>query len=175
MEFQVLGFAPDGPTLDLDWRAFSYAGKFVMSNTGKAVLRDGEIVAAASFNADRQTEDRAWIRYLTVREDRRGEGLGPKLARSVIERLRERGYATVRMAVNNPVAYRAGYRAGFSFTGEETGLAELVLEYPGEADEAAYLAGLDRFAGRDLPSGQAELLERWRVAGHPPEPVNGTP
>lgn len=174
MEFQVLGFPPDGPTLDLDWRAFSYAGKFVMSHTGKAVLRDDEILAAAAFDGDRQAEDRAWIRHLTVRADRRGEALGPTLARSVITVLRDRGYDTVRMAVNNPIAYRAGYRAGFQFTGAETGLAELVLEFPGTG-EATYLAGLDRFADRDLPAEQAELLASWRADGDPPAPVNGIP
>ncbi|MFB6110619.1 MAG: GNAT family N-acetyltransferase [Halodesulfurarchaeum sp.] len=175
MEFQVLGFPPDGPTLDLDWRSFSYAGKFGMGTTGKAVLRDGEIVAAAAFNADREDEARSWIRYLSVREDRQGEGLGPTLARSVVETLRERGYATVRIAVNNPIAYRALYRAGFRFTGEETGLAELVLEFPGDGYEGTYMDGLDRFAERDLPPEHAELLAEWRADGTPPEPVNGIP
>ncbi|ERH03826.1 MAG: hypothetical protein J07HR59_00951, partial [Halorubrum sp. J07HR59] len=37
MEFTVLGWPPEAPTLRLDFRTFAYAGKFVMSTTGKAV------------------------------------------------------------------------------------------------------------------------------------------
>ncbi|MDZ7746067.1 MAG: hypothetical protein U5K28_05970 [Halobacteriales archaeon] len=42
MEFETLGDATGGPKLRLNWRRFSYAGKFVMTNTGKAIFRDGE-------------------------------------------------------------------------------------------------------------------------------------
>ena len=42
MEYVLLGWPPDGPTLRLDHRRFAYAGKFVMSTTGKAVVRRAE-------------------------------------------------------------------------------------------------------------------------------------
>lgn len=45
MRYAVLGDHHDGPTLLLDWEAFSYAGKFVMSNTGKAVAYEGAPLA----------------------------------------------------------------------------------------------------------------------------------
>ena len=41
MRFELVGWPADGPKLALDYRAFSYAGKFVMSNTGKAVALAG--------------------------------------------------------------------------------------------------------------------------------------
>jgi len=73
-----------------------------------------------------------WLRYLTVRRDCRASGrrLGPRLALFITNRAAGRGYDRVRIAVNNVFAYRALYRAGFAYTGRETGLAELVLERP---------------------------------------------
>jgi len=147
MEFALLGWPDDGPTLRLDYREFAYAGKFVMSNTGKAVAREeGEVVAALSFNADRTDDDRGWIRYVTVRGDRRGEGVGPRLVAFATDRLHER-FEAVRIAVNNPYAYEALHKAGFGWTGAETGMAELVLEHPGDPDR--YADGLARYAERD--------------------------
>ncbi|PSP48205.1 GNAT family N-acetyltransferase, partial [Halobacteriales archaeon QH_7_69_31] len=172
MERRVLGWPPDGPTLRLDHRRFSYAGKFVMTTTGKAVLRDPSagsdreyddaVVAAVAFDADRTDPDTLWLRYVTVCDDRRGEGLGPRLCAFVVERAADRGYDRARIAVNNPFAYEALYRAGFGFTGRETGLAELVLERPTDAPAgrpaAAYREGLDRFRERDLPEAAAAFL-----------------
>ncbi len=176
MEYEVLGFPPDGPALTLDWRTFSYAGKFEMTNTGKAVLRDeGEIVAAAAFNSDREHPDRGWIRYLTVKTDRQGEGLGPHLAKKVTETLLDQSHDRVTIAVNNPIAYRALYKAGYQFTGRETGIAELVLEFPRPIDPVTYRAGLELFAERDLPDRETNLVEAWLEEGTPPVPLNGTP
>lgn len=176
MEYVVLGMPADGPTLTLDWETFSYAGKFEMSSTGKAVLCDqNEIVAAAAFNEDRATENHAWIRYLTVRSDRQGEGLGSQLATSVTKTLIDRGYEQVTIAVNNPRAYRALYKAGFHFTGRETGIAELVLKFPGPRPPAAYREGLERFAERDLPGNDERLVGVWLENGTPPQTVNGIP
>jgi len=129
MECILLGWPPDGPTLSLDHERFAYAGKFVMSATGKAVAREDGTVGAVAFSADRTDETCLRLRYVTVRDDRRGEGIGPRLLRFVSERAREHGYESVRIAVNNPFAYEACSRAGFAFTGQETGLAELVLDY----------------------------------------------
>ncbi|WP_459192963.1 GNAT family N-acetyltransferase [Halosimplex sp. J119] len=218
MEYVLLGWPADGPTFTLDYREFSYAGKFVMSNTGKALVRDpaeradetdgesdeeatpgppvtadgdaaDDVVAAAAFNEDRTDAGTCWIRYVTVREDRRGDGIGPRLAAFVAERARSRGYDRARIAVNNPFAYQALYRAGFRFTGEETGVAELVLDRPlGEPDEegegdgsddsrATYQAGLDVYRQRDddpdapkLSEEERTFLEEKRDAD-PPDPI----
>ena len=202
METVLLGWPPDGPTLRLDYRQFSYAGKFVMSTTGKAVVRatdethtadgsraedptrgevpsetdgfDDDVLAAVALNADRTDPETLWLRYVTVRADRRGEGLGPKLCRFVAERATDRGYERVAIAVNNPFAYEALYRAGFAFTGRETGLAELVLARPAaraaeDRSLETYQEGFDRYRGRDLSSAERAFLERKRGAV-PPEP-----
>jgi GNAT superfamily N-acetyltransferase len=201
MDFALLGWPPDGPTLRLDYRRFAYAGKFVVGSTGKAVARapaaaggdagddgpppdpdhdsnaavdadfDDDVLAAASFSADRTDPDRLCIRYVTVRSDRRGEGLGSHLLAFVAARADDRGYDRVRIAVNNPAAYRAAHRAGFAFTGSETGLAELVCERPAARpaprDADAYRDGLDRYRGRDLDDETgARLADAW-AAGPP--------
>ncbi|ELZ27433.1 N-acetyltransferase GCN5 [Halosimplex carlsbadense 2-9-1] len=207
MEYVLLGWPEAGPTLTLDWQRFSYAGKFVMSNTGKAVVRTGEVagppvtddgdaaadvVAAAAFNEDRTDSSVCWIRYITVREDRRGDGIGPDLAAFVAARARDRGYDRARIAVNNPFAYQALYRAGFAFTGEETGVAELVLDRPlGEGSGATdagrpaadrsrstYQAGLDIYReraetddGPGLSADEREFLVEKGNSG-PPGPVD---
>ncbi|AGB36870.1 GNAT family N-acetyltransferase [Natronococcus occultus] len=169
MEYELLGWPPDGPKLRLDHERFSYAGKFVMTNTGKAVARDGDdLVAAIAFNEDRTDEATLWLRYVTVAGDRRGEGIGPELVGLVRDRATERGYDRLRIAVNNPFAYEALYRAGFGYTGERTGIAELVLEYP--ADEARdgrsrgerYRGGLAEFRERDLSTEEEAFLEARR-------------
>ena len=202
MEYVVLGWPPDGPTLRLHYERFSYAGKFVMTNTGKAaVLADdtgvdgasqegaGErpqervatdekgyatnVLGAASFNADRTDEGTLWLRYVTVREDRRGEGLGARLCRFVTERGRERGYEGVRIAVNNPFAYEALYKAGFGFTGDRTGLAELVLSTDASRGAERYQEGLDAYRDRDLEpnEGVADFLAE-REGASPPTVVD---
>jgi len=246
MQFAVLGWPEDGPTLRLDFRRFRYAGKFVMSNTGKAVLRepgggdgrpgetdpdaapaadraaaaeaadanpspdpgtstgpgaceaaesdpdagesrgtgtgprtaagggidpatfDDGVLAAAAFNEDRTDPGVLWLRYVTVRDDRRGEGLGPALAARVAARAEDRGYCRLRIAVNNPFAYHALYKAGFVYTGRETGLAELVLERPGPRDAATYQCGLDVFRQRDRSAEEAAFLADREGAEPPP-------
>ncbi|WP_231185041.1 GNAT family N-acetyltransferase [Haladaptatus sp. DYF46] len=170
MEYAVLGWPDDGPKLRLDYERFSYAGKFVMSNTGKAVARasrpeerpsvdfgDESVVAATAFNVDRTDDGTVWIRYVTVHADRRGEGIGSELARFTTERVHDRGFSRVKIAVNNPYAYQALYRAGFGFTGEETGLAELVLKHP-KPDEERYQDGLNHYRERDLSPGEEAFL-----------------
>ncbi|WP_276252945.1 GNAT family N-acetyltransferase [Halomontanus rarus] len=196
---ETLGWPPDGPTLRLDYRRFSYAGKFVMSNTGKAVVRAGEsesieeetietdgtdgdfetdILAAIAFNEDRTDPDALWLRYVTVRADRRGNGIGPRLVRHVRDRALERGYDRLRIAVNNPYAYEALSRVGFEYTGETTGIAELLLEYPGAAKlrdddlgtrEERYRRGLEAFleADRELTGEEVSFLEAKLARGPP--------
>ena len=186
MEWRLLGWPPDGPTLRLDHRRFSYAGKFVMTATGKAVLwdptaasdreYDDAVLTAVAFNADRTAPETLWLRYVTVRDDRRGDGLGPRLCVFVVERAADRGYDRAHIAVNNPFAYEALYRAGFGFTGRETGLAELLLERPTDAPAdrpaADYREGLDRFRERDLPEAAAAFLKsRPPATAEPPAPV----
>ena len=157
MEYTVLGWPEDGPTLRLDYRRFSYAGKFVMSSTGKAVAReDDTILAACAFNEDRTDPDTLWLRYITVRHDHRREGIGPRLAAFTTDHAHERGYIRVTIAVNNPFAYHALHKAGFGFTGERTGIAELVLEHP--SDRTRYHEGLDVFRERDLSEEERAFL-----------------
>jgi GNAT superfamily N-acetyltransferase len=171
-ELELLGWPEDGPTLDLDHEAFSYAGKFVMSSTGKAVARaDGEVVGAVAFNGDRTDPGVLWIRYVTVRADRRGEGVGPRLAGFVVDAAADRGYDRVRIAVNNPFAFEALAKAGFRYTGDRTGLAELVLERPAdgvaEPDPDRYRAALDAFAERDLAAEERAFVAEKRSTGPP--------
>lgn len=185
MEYELLEWPPDGPKLRLDHERFSYAGKFVMTNTGKAVARaeDGRIVAAIAFNEDRTDSDTLWLRYVTVERERRGEGIGPRLCRLVRDRAVERGYDRLRIAVNNPFAYEALYRTGFVYTGETTGIAELILEYPSpnsdpDPDSFAddnmnrtarerYQAGLEEYRARDLSADEEAFLESRRGSEPP--------
>ena len=172
MEYVVLGWPPDGPTLRLDHEVFSYAGKFVMSNTGKAVARDdGEVVAAVAFNEDRTDPTTLWLRYVTARDDRRGTGLGPRLARVAVAAGGEQGYNRANIAVNNPFAYQALWKAGFGFTGEETGIAEVVLSTDPDRAAATYQAGLDVFRERDLTDPEREFLAA-RADADPPAVVD---
>lgn len=180
MEFVVLGWPPDGPTLRLDYRRFAYAGKFVVGATGKAVVRDGtesegeyadHIRAAASFSPDRTDSDCLVVRYVTVRDDRQHDGLGSRLLAFVAAQAADHGYDRVRIAVNNPAAYVAASRAGFAFTGRETGLAELVCERPADApatrDLDTYRDGLARYRDRDLDPAARERLDEKATAGLP--------
>jgi len=180
VEFELLGFRDAGPTLVLDHERFAYAGNFRRSATGKAVARDqeatagsdehgsgGGVVGATAFDADRAHPDRAKIRYVTVRSDRQGERIGPRLLRFTAEQLCER-FGAVAIAVNNPAAYLACYRAGFVSTGRETGIAELRMRYaPGEASVAAYREGWSVFEEQNLPDRQRSVLER-HADGEPP-------
>lgn len=196
MTFAVLGWPDDGPTLSLDHERFSYAGKFVMSSTGKAVLLsdadatitddklddDSEaVLAAVAFNEDRTDADTLWLRYVTVRADRRGEGLGPQLLRRIVDRATNRGYERVRIAVNNPFAYEAAWKAGFGYAGEQTGIAELVMEHPPasalarhDADDRVgqYRDGLREYRGRDVLSDAEREFVADRLGGSPPEPID---
>ncbi|MFA9517765.1 GNAT family N-acetyltransferase [Halopenitus sp. H-Gu1] len=212
MEHELLGWPEDGPTLRLDYRAFSYAGKFATSNTGVAVLRGrsssavapdwkpdpslpepaphpagesgnpstraDDVVAAIAFNADRTDPTTLWIRYVTVHAARRGEGHAPGLIAFLVDRARDRTrtYDRLRIGVNNPFAYEALYKAGFAFTGRETGVAELVLERPTDApadrDAETYRSGLDSYRKRDRGDPEASFLEA-RAGVDPPPLVDG--
>jgi GNAT superfamily N-acetyltransferase len=173
MEFAVVGWSESGPTLDLDHRRFAYAGKFVMSTTGKAVARDdGALVGAVAFDEDRTDPDVLRLRYVTVRDDRRGEAIGPRLCAFVVRRARDRGYDRARIAVNNPFAYEALYKAGFGYTGEQTGLAELVLEHPAARDPPAYREGMAVYADRD-GNEAATAFAADRADGDPPPLLDG--
>ncbi len=199
MEFAVIGWPEDEPTLRLDYRRFSYAGKFVTGN-GIAVVRGqapadhatdvdsrsslpdsldasefvDDILAAVTFNADRTDHETLWLRYLTVRRDLRGSGLqlGPKLAAVITNRAAEKGYKRVRIAVNNVFSFHALYKAGFAYTGRETGVAELVLERstvkPAAQSTATYQAGLDTFGDRtELSDAETEFIKTYSDAEPP--------
>ena len=194
-----------GPRVRLDFRAFAYAGKFVTSSTGVAVARDecdpwdltawessagdadaraavdvpqiGDptIVGAVAFNEYRTDPETLRLRYVTVREDRRGEGLGPHIVSFVCARARERGYTTCRIAVNNAFSYEALSKAGFAYTGRETGLAEVVMDRSlGEdapVDADAYPRGLAVFRTRDVSDAEHAFLAA-REGDAPPERVD---
>ncbi len=167
MQLTVLGWAGDDVTVDLDHRKFAYAGKFVMTHTGKAVARENDrIVAAAAFDADRTNEAVCRIRYITVRADRRGEGVGSTLLRYVGDRVLDRNYESVRIAVNNPYAYWAAYRAGFGYTEESTGVAELVLARP-PPDSTAFQIGMKNFVERELSDAEEAFVTKKIEAGPP--------
>lgn len=173
MEFEVICWPGDGGTLELDHREFRYAGKFVMGRPGKAVLREaGEIVAAASFSPDRTDPDRGRIRYVSVRDDRRGEGLGPTLLATLRHTLREAGYDESAIAVNNPYAFEAAYRAGFAWTGDETGLAELLLLSPSGRDADRYREGLARYRERESLSTDERRFIHERLDTGPPSVID---
>lgn len=172
MEFEVLGWPPDGPRLQLDHRRFAYAGKFVITRTGKAVARsDGDVLGASAFDPDRTDGTVLRIRYVTVRRDRQGEGIGARLLAFTADRAHDRGFDRIRIAVNNPIAYQAAYRAGFGFTGEGTGLAELVLAHPGDRSEPSYRRGLARFLEREDLAASTRRFVRSRMTASLPEPV----
>lgn len=172
MKFELLGWPPKGPTLSLDHERFAYAGKFVMSSTGKAVARvEDDIVGAAAFSPDRTDDLTLRCRYLTVRRDRQGEGTGPRLLRFVADRARAHGFEDVLIAVNNPYAYVAAYRADFAFTGETTGLAEVVLGDGRPRDPDCYRAGLRAVGVRDQPDQTADYIES-KLADGVPEPLS---
>lgn len=185
----MLGWPEADVVLRLDHRAYAYAGKFVMSSTGKAVALDPEEaggfalpadpkreyvdpVAAVAFSADRTEPSALWIRYLTVRGERRGEGIGARLCAFVVDRAGERGYERVRIGVNNAYSYEALHKAGFAWTGRETGLAELVCarptDAPAPADPERYRAGLATVAERDdVDADERAFIERKRRRGPP--------
>jgi len=175
MQFELLGSESAGPTLHLDHERFAYAGKFVMSSSGKTVARaDGEIVGAVAFSADHDDSGTVHLRYVTVRADRRGEGIGPRLLRFTAAVLSGDSsgdtpdYETVLIAANNPIAYRACYRAGFEYTGEETGIAELLLAYRPDAQTVnRYEDGLRVYEDRSLPADQSTALARFLDEGLP--------
>ncbi|WP_410767177.1 GNAT family N-acetyltransferase [Haloferax sp. DFSO60] len=197
MEFAVLGWQTDGPRLRLDYRRFTYAGKFITTKTGKAILRDSDaplppltderpppadgpehigeprddVLAAVAFNEDRTDSDTLWIRYITVRRDRRGEGLGPRLLERFADEAADHSYKRLRIATNNPFAYEACHKAGFGFTGRETGIAELVLERPAtrpaSVSKEDYQSGLDRYRVRDLGDDERAFLAAREGAGPP--------
>ncbi|MDZ7746068.1 MAG: GNAT family N-acetyltransferase [Halobacteriales archaeon] len=116
------------------------------------------MVAAVAFNEDRTDDRTAWLRYVTVREDRRGEGIGARLCRGVSDDLLD-NYDRVRIAVNNPFAYEALYKAGFEFTGETTGIAELVLQRPHDSGLQAYRTGLVQYRDRNLSEAERSFLD----------------
>lgn len=168
MEYEFLGWVDDSPTLSLPHKDFAYAGKFNSSGTGKAVARsEGNVIAAVSFNQDRR-KPAARIRYITVRKDCRGKGVGPHLADFIADRLLER-YESVRISVNNPYAYQAMYKAGFEYTGEIVGLRELVMERPLEAT-SGYGEGIKSFLDKDISEAEERYVRNKLELGSVPPP-----
>ncbi|QWC20132.1 GNAT family N-acetyltransferase [Halorubrum sp. 2020YC2] len=191
MEYALVCRPDEGEALRLDYRAFAYAGKFVVGAPGKSVVRttdggpaapdwepdeplpdtvepeafDGDVVAAVSFSPDRTDPDCCRLRYVTVHAARRGEGIGPRLIDETVADLAADGFDRVKIAVNNPFAYEACHKCGFAYTGARTGLAELELERPAaapaEVDPERYRDGMAAFRETD---GELSRAERRFVA-----------
>ncbi|WP_423996912.1 GNAT family N-acetyltransferase [Halorubrum trapanicum] len=191
MEYALVCPPDEGETLRLDYRAFAYAGKFVVGAPGKSVIRtpdgrpaapdwqpdeplpdtvdseafDEDVVAAVSFSPDRTDPACCRLRYVTVHAARRGEGIGPRLIGETVADLAVAGFERVKIAVNNPFAYEACHKCGFAYTGERTGIAELELERPAAApadvDRERYREGLAAFRETD---GELSRAERRFVA-----------
>ncbi len=171
MEFVFLGWPSDGPRLELDHRRFAYAGKFVMRSTGKAIVRTGDqTIAAVSFSPDRTRDDRMWIRYVTVEETHRGRRIAPRLVGATVDRILAHDFAVVTIAVNNPFSYVAMSRAGFGFTGETTGIAEVVCSTDVEQEPVRFRAGMGVVIAR-APASPAErrYAATW-MRRDPPSP-----
>ena len=191
MEYALVCRPDEGATLRLDYRAFAYAGKFVVGAPGKSVIRttdgsraapgwepdeplpdtvdpdafDQDVVAAVSFSPDRTDPDCCRLRYVTVHAARRGEEVGPRLIRETAADLAADGFDRVKIAVNNPFAYEACHKCGFAYTGEQTGIAELELERPAATaapvEPGRYREGLAAFRETD---GELTRAERRFVA-----------
>ncbi|WP_096393372.1 GNAT family N-acetyltransferase [Halorubrum trapanicum] len=191
MEYALVCPPDEGETLRLDYRAFAYAGKFVVGAPGKSVIRtpdgrpaapdwepaeplpdtvdpdafDEDVIAAVSFSPDRTDPACCRLRYVTVHAARRGEGIGPRLIGETVADLAVAGFERVKIAVNNPFAYEACHKCGFAYTGERTGIAELELERPAatpaDADPERYREGLAAFRETD---GELSRAERRFVA-----------
>lgn len=185
-EYALVCRPGEGGTLRLDYRAFAYAGKFVVGAPGKAVVRtsdgspavrdwtpaerlpepaapealDADVAAAVAFSPDRTDPDRCRLRYVTVHAALRGDGLGPRLIGETVADLAAAGFDRVAIAVNNPFAYEACHKRGFAYTGERTGLAELELERPAaeaaDVDPDRYREGLAAFRDTATELSRAE-------------------
>jgi GNAT superfamily N-acetyltransferase len=142
---------------------------------GPPRIGDPTIVAGVAFNEDRTDDGTLWLRYVTVRTDRRREGIGPHLVAFVCERARDRGYARCRIAVNNVYSYEALSKVGFAYTGRETGLAELVLDRDlgseSTPDAETYRRGLGVFRDRDLSAAEERFLDA-REGADPPATID---
>jgi GNAT superfamily N-acetyltransferase len=191
MEYALVCPPDEGETLRLDYRAFAYAGKFVVGAPGKSVIRtpdgrpaapdwepdeplpdtvdpdafDEDVIAAVSFSPDRTDPATCRLRYVTVHAARRGEGIGPRLIGETVADLAAAAFERVKIAVNNPFAYEACHKCGFAYTGERTGIAELELARPAGApadlDPERYREGLSAFRETE---GELSRAERRFVA-----------
>jgi GNAT superfamily N-acetyltransferase len=170
---ELLGWPEDDPTLRLDHREFAYAGKFVMSKTGKAVAReDGAVAAAVAFDPDATDPETLVVRYVTTRQDRQGSGVGARLLAFVVARARDRGFGRVRIGVNNPFSYHAAWKAGFGYDGGTTGLAELVCATDAARTTETYQAGLDAFREREGLDPTEESFLEAKAGADPPTVVD---
>lgn len=173
MEFAVVGWPNDGATIDLDHRQFAYAGKFRIGSYGKAVAMDIDtVLAAAAFDPDRTDQTILRIRYITVRDDHRGEGIGPRLLAFISDRAHNRNFKTVAIAVNNPYAFVAAYRAGFADTGSTTGIAERVLSTAVDIDRQQYHDGLSWFLEQSRLNARERAYIDEKQSTGPPKPVD---
>lgn len=169
MHVEFRGSPSGGPAVSLDHTDFRYAGKFQMTTTGKALLFDSDTcMGITAFSTDRTCENRIWLRYVSVHDDYQARGIGPRFLRTTAIELLDQG-ESIRIAVNNPFAYQAAYKAGFVYTRKQTGIAELILEHPGIRSNETYLEGLNTFqdASHLSPREQSYIAEK-RTKAPPP-------
>jgi len=175
VKFVLLAGPTGDATLDLDHREFPLAGDFVQPR-GVAVARepsgegDPNVVAATAFDPDRAADDTARIRAITVRANRRGEGIGARLAAFTRAALHGRGWDRILIAVATPVAYHALHKADFADTGETTGLRERLLLHPPPDAPVPYATGLRWYLDHD-PAFAERAFVAERAAASPPDPV----
>jgi GNAT superfamily N-acetyltransferase len=176
VRIEIRGTPEGGPPVDLDHNKFRYAGKFNMTTTGKALLFDREECGGViSFSTDRSCNNRIWVRYISVRDDYQASGIGPRFLRTTVTELLDHAQ-TIRIAVNNPFAYVAAYKAGFVFTGKQTGIAELLLEHPGTLTIDVYRTGLELFRDADhLSAVERSFVEEKFTEPLPPVNIRRFP
>lgn len=149
----------DDPDVELDHGRFPYAGKLTTRDVGLILGRDrGEVVAAASYSIDRTDEDRCVIRYIAVRRDRQGEGLGTELLAATPGILFDRRFDSIKMAARSPYALVAAVRAGFCVIEERAPDGSPFVSYPPTTASGSLESGFTALQKLSLTADHREYI-----------------